>query len=99
MKNKFIIQQRHDLQRYIINDNFIWGADNLFKGGMFGGDKNIVLDVKKEVERIFVNEMLDKNNVNNEQLALALLWKQNPDMFKVILDINSHPCVLLPALS
>ena len=66
---------------------------------MIGGDKNIVLDVKKEVERIFVNEMLDKNNVNNEQLALALLWKQNPDMFKVIPDINSHPCVLLPALS
>ena len=66
---------------------------------MFGGYKNIVLEVKKEVERIFVNEMLDKNNVNNEQLALALLWKQNPEMFKVIPDINSHPCILLSVFS
>ena len=97
--NQFIIQQRQDLQRYTINDNFIWGADNLFKGGMFGGYKDIILEVKKEVERIFVNEMLDKNNVNNEQLALALLWKQNPDMFKVIPDINSHPCILLSVFS
>ena len=96
---KFIIQQRHDLQTYTINDEFIWKADNLFKGGMFGGEKNIVLEIKKEVERIFVKEMLDKNNVNNEQLALALLWKQKPELFSVIPDINSHPCVLLPVLS
>ena len=94
----FIIQQREDLQHYNINDQFIWKADNLFKGGMFGGKQTAVLKISAEVEKVFVSEMLDKNNVNNEQLALALLWRKQPDLFTVIPDINKHPCAILHIL-
>lgn len=96
--NKFLVQQREDLQNYNIDDTFIWKADNLFKGGMFGGYKEIVLEVGKEVENIFINVMLKNNNVNNEQLALALLWKNKPQLFCLIPDINRHPCALLHLL-
>jgi len=96
--DKFLVQQRHDLQSYPIDENFIWKADNLFKGGMFGGKKEIVLEVERKVEEVFNNEMLDKRCVNNEQLSLALLWKQNPELFNVVPDIQRHPCIILHLL-
>ena len=96
--NKFIVQQRQDLHSYSIDNNFIWKADNLFKGGMFGGYKDIVLQVGKDIENIFVNTMLKNNNVNNEQLALALLWKNKPELFCLIPDIKRHPCAVLHLL-
>ena len=98
-ENTFIIQQREDLQRYDIDEDFIWKADNLFKGGMFGGKRNQVMKVSRELEEIFVKKMLDKKNVNNEQLSLVLLWKEQPDLFKIIEDINRHPCAILHLLS
>jgi len=98
-EDNFIIQQRKDLQRYTIDEEFIWKADNLFKGGMFGGKKNQVMKVATELEHIFVKKMLNKNNVNNEQLSLVLLWKEQPELFKIIKDINSHPCAILHILS
>lgn len=98
-KKKFIIQQREDLQIYSIDESFIWKADNLFKGGMFGGYKDIVLDVEKKVEMIFEKEMLENDNVNNEQLALAILWKQTPELFNLVPDIKRHPCIILHLLS
>lgn len=97
-ENTFILQQREDLNQYQVDDQFIWKADNLFKGGMFGGNKSQVMKVARELEQIFVEKMLDKNNVNNEQLSLVLLWKAQPTLFKVIPDINKHACAILHLL-
>ena len=96
---KFIIQQRHDLQQFNIDKNFIWGADNLLKGGMFGGHKNIIKILSIILEKIFVKEMLEKNNVNNEQLALALLWKKYSNLFYIIKDDTSKPLTIFRSLS
>lgn len=79
--DKFIIEKRHDLDVYPIDDSFVWNAANLVKGGMFGGGKEIVLKMGKKVEDIFVNKMLNCNNANNEQLAIAMVWKECPDLF------------------
>lgn len=79
--NKFIIQKRQDLFSYPIDNNFIWKADNLLYGTMFGGDSNIIKTISKLVENVLVKDMFEKNNVNNEQLALAIIWKNNPDLF------------------
>lgn len=79
--DKFIIQKRYDLETYPINDAFVWNSANLLSGGMFGGHKNIVMHISKKVEDVFVNKMINKNNVNNEQLALAMVWKDNPELF------------------
>lgn len=81
---KFIIQGRINLKSYNIDEKFIWGADNLLKGGIFGGHRNIVLEVNKLLEEYFNKKMLNFNNVNNEQLCLMLLWKDRPDLFHVV---------------
>ena len=97
--NKFIIQSRYDINTYNITDDFIWTAENLLKGSMFGGYKDTVLKIEKLLEYIFNNTMLNKNNVNNEQLALALVYKSNPELFYLINDDKRFHLILFKLLS
>jgi hypothetical protein len=78
---KFIIQKRDDLEYFNIDENFIWKSDNLLYGTMFGGNMHIIKTISKLVEHVFVEKMLKNNNVNNEQLALAMVWKDNQELF------------------
>jgi hypothetical protein len=80
-QDKIIIQKRHDLDTYKIDDSFVWNSANLLSGGMFGGGKDVVLKIGEKVEQVFVNKMLKCNSVNNEQLALAMVWKEIPNSF------------------
>jgi hypothetical protein len=86
--DKFIIENRSDIYNYVIDDNFIWKADNLLIGGLFGGSISIINKMFNLIENIFLNEMINKNNINNEQLALALIYNDNPQLFYLI---NSSP--------
>ena len=95
--DQFIIQPREDIWSYPIDDSFIWKADNLFKGGMFGGKANTVSILSKKVEEVF-QYMLSQHNVNNEQLAIALVWKRYPDLFHLV-STNRSPCDVLLYLS
>lgn len=97
-EHKFIAQCRKDLLTYNIDDDFIWKADNLIYGGMFGGNKLVISFILQQIEETFVNEMLQKSNVNNEQLALAMIYKKFNNAFSLLSD-NSHPILLLKALS
>lgn len=96
--NKFIIQKRRDLEKYNIDDNFIWGAENLLKGTMFGGSKNIILNISGLIEDKF-KKLLDENKINNEQLVLSLVWKENKDLFKTTDDIGGIHLILFKKLS
>jgi Bacterial protein of unknown function (HtrL_YibB) len=80
-KDMFIIQRRHDLDRFPIDEHFVWRADNLLSGGMFGGTAWSIQTIADHVETVFQEKMLSQNNVNNEQLALAVVWKDNPYLF------------------
>jgi hypothetical protein len=97
--NKFIVQKRDDLFHYPIDDEFIWKADNLLYGTMFGGRKDIVLRIADLVENVFCKKMLEKQNVNNEQLALAIVWKEHPDYFKLVDNIYGQHLSLFKLLS
>lgn len=97
-KDKFIIQNRNDLHKYVIDEHFIWKADNLLSGGMFGGNSKIIQQVSKLVEDTFVN-MLKQNNTNNEQLALAIVWKENSHLFHLLNNVYNYPLVLFKLLS
>lgn len=79
--NKFIIEKRHNLLINNIDDNFIWRANNLLCGGMFGGSALIIKTISILLENVFQEKMLKYNNVNNEQLALAIIWKENQHIF------------------
>ena len=85
-KDKFIIQQRYDLQRFPIDNNFIWRSDNLVKGGIFGGSIQVINNISEKLEKVFNDIMLGNNCVNNEQLGLAIVWDNNKDLFHLIPD-------------
>ena len=96
--DRFIAQARHDLAEYPIDETrFIWTADNLMFGGMFGGKAALVLEMGKLLDKTFVEKMLDKGCVNNEQLALALIWNKSHDMFALCRHM-SQPIALLAIL-
>ena len=98
--DRFIIQCRHDIHSYPFDANtFIWGSDNLLIGTMFGGSKNSILMVDKKLEEEFNKSMLEKNNVNNEQLGLALVYKKNPYLFNLVNSIRGYHLVLFKFLS
>ena len=96
--DSFIIQKRYDLDSFPIDDNLIWRSDNLMKGGMFGGTANCIKKISKNIERIFRDVMLDRNNVNNEQLAIAILYKEYPKWFNLVDDNDKNPCKVLEIL-
>jgi hypothetical protein len=87
-QNKFIIQKRHDLETFPIDGDFIWKSDNLLYGTMFGGNATIIHKIAELIEDVLINQMFQFNNVNNEQLALAMIWKKHPELF---LLTNNHP--------
>ena len=96
--DRFIIQKRWDLDTFPIDDNFIWRSDNLLKGGMFGGSKECIQRINKSIDLIFKTQMLDKGCVNNEQITLALLYKQHPEWFYLVDDNDKKPCKILYTL-
>lgn len=84
----FYIQKRHDLEHFPIDENFMWRSDNLLVGTMFGGSSKIIHLISELLENVLTTIMLDNNNVNNEQLALAMVWKKNPELFCLT---NAYP--------
>ena len=84
--DKFIIQKRFDLDTFSMD---IWKADNVLKGTMFGGHRDSVLAVSTKVEEMF-RSMLLQENVNNEQIALAMVYHANKDLFFIVDDSNVH---------
>jgi len=97
--DKFVIQKRHDLEYYPIDDEFVWKSANLLSGGMFGGGKDMVLKIAELVETVFLEKMLAKKNVNNEQLALAMVWKEYPDYFTLVDNVYRQHFSLFKLMS
>jgi len=97
--DKFIIQKRPDLERYPIDENFIWKSTNLLYGTLFGGNPDILKQISALTEDVLQTKMLAKRNVNNEQLALAMVWKENPQLFYAVNASPSYHLVLFAILS
>jgi hypothetical protein len=96
--DRFIAQGRYDLGTYPIDERqFIWTADNLMFGGMFGGKASVVLEMGRLLDETFVKKMLDQGCVNNEQLVLALIWNKSHDKFALCRHM-SQPIALLAIL-
>ena len=97
--DKFIIQKRRDLEYFPMDDEFVWKSANLVYGTMFGGGRDIVLKIAGLVETVFLEKMLAKKNVNNEQLALAMVWKDYPDYFTLVDNIYGQHLSLFKIMS
>jgi hypothetical protein len=97
--NGFIVQKRYDLDTFNLNDNIIWRSDNLMKGGMFGGTVACIKRISSNIELVFQEKMLDKGCVNNEQVALCLIYHTYPDWFNLVDDNDRKPCKILLKLA
>jgi hypothetical protein len=87
LSNKIVIQGRNDLNSYNNWNNLHLDAVNLLCGTCFGGHKNKMLWLTKQIQATF-EHLLSKKIVNNEQIALALIWKNNPENFDVYINMN-----------
>ena len=65
----------------VCNEEYFWDARTWIMAGLWGGGKEIMLKFCNEMDNILVNKMLRNGVINNEQNAMAYLYKNNPDMF------------------
>ena len=74
----------HSLLENITYDSYIGTNICIFKGTIFAADKDTFNTVHSEVMRIFIKEMLEKNRIDNEQIAFALAYKNIPECFTCV---------------
>jgi hypothetical protein len=98
-KDKFICQCRADMDYYLFDDEFLWKADNMIYGGMFGGTKKVIDFIFFHLDGVFLNIMLKQGNMNNEQLALTIIFLNFPDSFSIYKIMMNEPILLLKLLS
>lgn len=98
MPIKFLIQGNINTNKINIDEDYKWRSDCVLVGTFFGGSKNFVKSVSNEVLNFLYNEMLCKNMINNEQIALAFIKKNKPDLFDVYINLNGHHLPLLKYL-
>jgi hypothetical protein len=68
-------------------------------GSMFGGSAEAIQNVKEVIMDIFYNDMLKNGFVNNEQIALGYLIKQEPQLFEIYYRNNSKHLALFDELA
>lgn len=68
-------------------DEYIWDNNCVLVGTLFGGGRQIIQKLYKEINQIF-DSMVELNCVNNEQFALALFAKKNPEIMNTIVHLD-----------
>ena len=86
MGESFLVQMNTEYYTDLANAetlplDYLWDNRSYVLGSMFGGFKYAVERVSDMVEEIFLQEMIEKDMVNNEQIALGYLIKKYPDEF------------------
>jgi len=89
-QKKILFTQDNNLYKYNIDDTFIWKSDKLLYNEIFGGDTEVLQIISEKMENIFVEDMLNNNNVNDESVALALFWNKT-QFNKLLFAFCNHP--------
>lgn len=97
-KNKFLIQGNINTSKISIDENYIWKSDCVLVGTFFGGNKNIVKEISEKTLTFLKSTMLGQNIINNEQIALAYVAAQNPEMFNIYIELNGQHLPILKYL-
>ena len=88
MGEKFLVQMNMEYYKELINadslsEDYLFDNRSYILGSMFGGTEKAITKVSKDIGDIFVNKMINNGFVNNEQIALGYLVKQNPDDYEI----------------
>lgn len=101
-KGKLNIQGNFNTNNFFYNwpgdDEYIWNCNTMMCGGLFGSDKNTIKIFSNLVKEKF-NYYLKQNCINNEQILLGILFKNNPELFNLYFNFNGRPLSFLKDLS
>ena len=79
--------------------DYLYDNRSYVLGSMFGGHKNAIPKICDMVDDIFINEMIKKGNVNNEQIALGYLIKKYSDDFAIYSRTNGKHMAIFEEVS
>ena len=68
----------------ITPDNYIGTNVCILRGGLWVLSKSLLPTLVSRIQQIWLNEMLEKGRIDNEQIALALICKETPEFFDLI---------------
>jgi len=93
MGESFLIQMNCDCYPDLYNAkelplDYLYNNRSYTLGSFFGGHKNSISEICDLVKTILIEEMLEKNIVNNEQIVLGYLIKKYPDKFTLYYRTN-----------
>jgi len=86
MGESFLVQMNCDYYPDLFNAkelplSYLYDNRSYTLGSLFGGHKNSIPEICEIVNDVFINEMIEKNIVNNEQILLGYLIKKHSDKF------------------
>lgn len=88
MGDKFLIQMNMEYYKDLafaetIDETYLFDNRSYVLGSMFGGGEKALLKVADDIDDVFLNKMISNGFVNNEQIALGYLVKNNPEDYEI----------------
>jgi hypothetical protein len=77
---------------------YIWDNNCLLVGTLFGGSSIVCKNIATKIKSLF-EFYLNQDIVNNEQILLAILFKNNPGLFSIHIELNNKHLPYFSALS
>lgn len=68
----------------ITPENYIGSNLCILHGGLWVVSKSLLPTLLSRIQKIWLNEMLEKGRIDNEQIALALVCKDSPEFFDLV---------------
>ena len=84
----FLVQMNYDCYPDLYNKsnlefNYLYDNRSFVLGSLFGGNKKIIDKISDLVDDLLLNKMIKNGIINNDQVALAYLVKNNPELFSI----------------
>jgi hypothetical protein len=72
-----------------LDESYLLDNRSFVAGGIFMVSSNSIGGIKKEIDVILHEKMIDKGLINNEQIVLGYLSKKNPDLFQTFQNYHN----------
>lgn len=104
MGDKFLIQMNMEYYKdlaysNVLTEEYLLDNRSYILGSMFGGGIKSIEKVSLDIQDILINKMIYKQLINNEQIALGYLVKNNFDDYEIYERYNGKHAALFGELS
>ena len=91
----FALQTTYSVVPTINIDTYIGSNLCILKGGIWVMNKSAFYNVYNKIINILENEMIAKNRIDNEQIALTVLYQMDSSLFKIHHGVDEFNDILL----